>query len=143
MLRRSDASLAFQIPCDRQYRETVRDLSLRIAEYLGYPEDDAGGVAASVDTMVGRFLEAASSDDPTANVEVAFSTGATAVEIWIRYRGQAVDPDAALELERAIRGETAPGGALASIRETVDGLKIGREDDATFCCLTRALPPDA
>jgi hypothetical protein len=143
VLRRSDAALVFQIPCDRQYLETVRDLAARIVEYIGYQRHDARGVGESVDALVGRFVAAASPDDLTASVEVTFRTGATAVEIWIRYRGDDEGGARAVDLERALRGETGPGGALASIREAVDGVEIGREGGVTFCCLTRDLPPDA
>lgn len=142
VLRQSDASLVFQIPCDRQFLETVRDLSFRIAEYIGYAEGEAQGVGQSIDTLVRRFFAAAPADDLLANVEVTFKTGATAVEIWIRYRSAVANGSHAVDLERALRGETDPGGALASIREAVDGLKIGREGGVTFCCLTRELPPD-
>ncbi len=144
VLRRSSPfPLNLQFPCEPRYGEVIRLLSTRIAAYIGYPEAEAGVVGESVDGVVQRFVSAARSDDLGARVDITFRTGATAVEIWIRYHGEVAGDGGVVGLERALRTETSPGGSLGAIRESMDGLRVGQDDDVAFCCLTRQLPPDA
>lgn len=141
--RTSHGSLGLQFPCDQRYLETIQLLAFRIASYIGYAETEASGVRESIDAVVQRFFSAASADDLRARVDVIFRTGATAVEIWIRYHGEVAVEGGVIGLERQLRTETSPGGSLAAIRSTVDSVRVGQEAGVAFCCLTRDLPPDA
>ena len=71
------------VPHDSRYRDTVRALSARVAEFMGYGGRDVRDIAEAVDRAVGGLLAQAPADAAPASIAIAFAAGDETFEIRV------------------------------------------------------------
>jgi hypothetical protein len=124
--------LELTFPSDARYRDTVRALSIRVAEYVGFPTAEATNLGDAIDRAVEGVIEHASSGSAHHSIDLAFATDEGAFEARV-----SVGDTVGGRLERGLAAAAEP---LASMRRAVDRIEFGRDRDVEFCRLVRRLP---
>lgn len=135
--------LSLTLPCDARIRRVARQVSVRIAEYIGFAAADAEEIARTVEEATDGVLDQPEGV-PYRGVELTFMTTETVMEIRIRYlvnqgrAGQGDGPGVETLLQRP-RHDEAP---LDLMRRVMTRVEFGRIDESEYCTLTRVLPEE-
>ena len=109
------------IPGDARLVETVHVVAVRVAAYVGYSDDEAGGIGWSVSGAMAAILEQALHGDVSRSVTVAFRCGAD-------------------EMEIELRCTTEDDLPLQELRGLMPPVAVVRESGASVCRLRCPLP---
>lgn len=137
----SDLALALSIPTDPRFSETVRELSTRVATYVGYAPRDAQVIGETVERAIATIAAHAPRDGGAENVEIRFVTGASRLEIRILFGSARARPVAGspADVERRFTGGRSGRADLDRIRGVMH-VEFGSEGERDCCRLARALP---
>jgi anti-sigma regulatory factor (Ser/Thr protein kinase) len=128
--------LELTVPSDAVYRDTVRALAVRVAEFVGYAPADAVRLAGAVDEALGSVLEHGFPQERQQPIGVTFASGDGWFEMRVSYR-------APLGRAQAVERGLGPADArVHALRRAVDRVEFGRERDLDFCRLVRRLPQE-
>ena len=131
------------IPRDTALVPAVRQIAERVAQCAGYTTADAQRIASSVGRAVEIVLSrpgqrgspTASEGGPAAAslqddlLDIRFERDARYLNIWLRYRA-----------DQGSRPVVDPALSSEALRQGMDSAEFGREGEAAFCRLRRALP---
>jgi len=131
------------IPRDTALVPAVRQIAERVAQCAGYTTADAQRIASSVGRAVEIVLSrlgqrgspTASEGEPAAAslpddlLDIRFERDARYLNIWLRYRA-----------DQGSRPAVDPALSSEALRQGMDSAEFGREGEAAFCRLRRALP---
>jgi hypothetical protein len=133
--------LSLTVPCDTRIRQVAHQVSLRIAEYIGFAPGEAEDVARAVEEATDGVLD--QPDCRYAGVELTFMTTETLMEIRIRYlKDETGAPGAGPGLEAILRRPRRGEVPLDLIRRVMRRVEFGRDDDTEYCTLALTLPEE-
>lgn len=115
--------LDFTIPGDRRFCQTLRVLCVRIAEYVGYPGDQAEAIGGAIDEAVCQMAFPALAEG-YGSVGTRFQQGDQCLEVTVSYPSEHAVTDAPLEV----------------VRQVMDTVEVGRHGGRAYCRMTRRLP---
>ncbi|MBI2835043.1 MAG: hypothetical protein HYX76_11525 [Acidobacteria bacterium] len=132
-------ALNVTIPSDDRFVDLAGILTVRVAKFVGFGEDEAERLGTAVDRVAAGVVEHAFAGDRCRSLDISYWTTEHDIEIDLRYRRAARHVDA-VGRRFAAAGLDLP--ATDVVRQAVK-VEFGCDNGVDFCRLTRALPSEA
>ena len=135
-----DLHLELTVPCDVRFSALLRDVSRRMAAYVGYADADTEAVAATVMQATAGLLERNPPTEYT-SLDLTFAARGRDMEILLRYRRRRRSGRSApSEIRERLCGCGEGGAPVDAMRRVMAGVECGCEEGVEFCRLTKRLP---
>jgi len=137
--RRSRPALLLTIPSQTAYLALVRELTRKMAETAGFPEETADRLALAVDEATTNVIEHAYRGDPGKQVEVRIEDRGPEFRVELVDTGQMVDPRTVprVDLERFVSERRTGGLGVHLMEKIMDSVTFRRSAGRNVCSLVK------
>jgi anti-sigma regulatory factor (Ser/Thr protein kinase) len=137
-------ALGLTIPTDERFLDTIKDVTSRVAEYVGFPKAEAQRMAETIQRAVTTLVQATSPQETRNSVSLSFSTVSDDFRVRIQFRTIDGTPQVTPGvLEDGLSQNGAGGPALQAIRAVVDRVEFVEDEGIAYCHLYRRLPSNS